>query len=100
MACLSLKVHTMKRKLGKTGAEVSAIGLGAMPLSIQGRPDEQQALSVIHAALDAGINFIDTANVYCLDQSDMGHNERLIQKALEQRGASQNVTVATKGGLA
>ncbi|MEO7122736.1 MAG: aldo/keto reductase, partial [Lacisediminihabitans sp.] len=40
---------------------VSAIGLGGMPLSIEGRPDRDQAIATIHAALDAGITFIDTA---------------------------------------
>lgn len=68
-----------------------------MSLSIQGRPDEAQAIRVIHAALDAGITLIDTADVYCLDDSDTGHNERLIARAL--RGRSERVLVATKGGL-
>jgi aryl-alcohol dehydrogenase-like predicted oxidoreductase len=49
-----------------------------MPLSIQGRPDESQGVRVIHAALDAGMTLIDTANVYCLEDNDLGHNERLI----------------------
>src|SRR5690606_23709592 len=74
------------------------IGLGGMPLSIQGRPDEAQAIAVIHAALDAGITFIDTADAYCLDDGEIGHNERLIAKALAA-WPSARVVVATKGGL-
>jgi aryl-alcohol dehydrogenase-like predicted oxidoreductase len=70
-----------------------------MPLSISGRPDEAQAFAVIEAFVADGGNFIDTANVYCLDDDDIGHNERLIHQALEQLGASDTVMVATKGGL-
>ena len=55
--------------LGATGIEVHAIGLGAMPLSIQGRPDERVGLEVIAAFLDGGGNFIDTAISYCLDNA-------------------------------
>lgn len=86
------------RALGQSGISVSCIGLGGMPLSIQGRPDEAHAIAVIHAALDAGITFIDTADVYCLDDEDIGHNERLIAKALAAWPSAQAV-VATKGGL-
>jgi len=89
----------MKRKIGKTGIEVNAIGLGGMPLSIQNRPPEEQGLKVIQAAVDAGVNFIDSANVYCLDDNDIGHNEKLICKALKETGALNRVTIATKGGL-
>lgn len=70
-----------------------------MPLSISGRPDETHAIAVIHAAIDAGVTFIDTADVYCYDHRDIGHNERLIAKALAQRSDAAHVTVATKGGL-
>lgn len=79
--------------------EVSAIGLGAMWLSIQGRPSEEQGIRVIHAALDAGVTFIDTADVYCLDNSDIGHNERLIARALATWPGRERIVVATKGGL-
>lgn len=88
----------MKREIGNTGVSVFPIGLGAMPLSIRDRPDEDAAIRVLHAAWEAGIQLVDTANVYCLDDSDIGHNERLIRKALEQRPSS-DVYVATKGGL-
>jgi aryl-alcohol dehydrogenase-like predicted oxidoreductase len=68
-----------------------------MYLSIAGRPDEAQAIRTVHAAIDAGITLIDTADVYCLDDGDIGHNERLIRKALA--GRSERVMIATKGGL-
>ena len=77
-------------------AAVFPIGLGGMPLSLEGRPDEAQALRTIHAALDAGVTLIDTADAYSRDDADVGHNERLIAKAL--RGRRDGVIVATKGG--
>jgi len=91
----------LTRSLGPGAPEVSAIGFGGMPLSIQGRPDDERAaVRVIQAALDAGITLIDTANVYCLDDDDIGHNERLIAKALrEWSGPKDTVILATKGGL-
>jgi aryl-alcohol dehydrogenase-like predicted oxidoreductase len=85
------------RPLGPSGPLVSAVGLGGMYLSITGRPDEAAAVRTIHAALDAGVTFIDSADVYCLDENDIGHNERLIARALA--GRPERVTVATKGGL-
>ncbi len=66
------------RPLGPDGPLVSSIGLGGMYLSITGRPDEADAIRTIHAALDAGVTLIDTADVYCLDERDIGHNERLV----------------------
>jgi len=78
---------------------VSVIGLGGMPMSIEGRPDEAQSIATIHAALDAGIRLIDTANAYHRDAGETGHNERLIAKALKSYGAdTSDVLVATKGG--
>ena len=85
--------------MGNTNIEVNAIGLGAMPLSLDGRPDEAQALGVIKAFVDGGGNFIDSANVYCVDDSDVGYNEKLIAKALSKLEESNNIIVATKGGL-
>jgi len=80
-------------------AVVSAIGLGAMPMSLRGRPDEAQSIATIHAALDAGVTLIDTADAYCVDERDFGHNESLIAKALASHGQSTDaVLVATKGG--
>jgi len=81
------------RRIGTV--QVSAIGLGEMPLSVEGRPDEQQAMRTVHAALDAGVTLIDTADAYCL-RDDMGHGERLVARAL--RGRGEDVLVATKGG--
>ncbi len=93
-------MHT--RQLGKTGLTVSCIGLGAMPMSVPAtRPAEADAIKVIHHAIDCGINLIDTADSYCLDDSEPGHNERLIGKALAELSASKRdgLVVATKGGL-
>jgi aryl-alcohol dehydrogenase-like predicted oxidoreductase len=78
---------------------VSAIGLGEMPLSIEGRPDRTQAISTIHASLDAGVTIIDTADAYSLSVEEHGHGERIVAKALATYGGStDNVLVATKGG--
>ncbi|TCO64986.1 aldo/keto reductase [Actinocrispum wychmicini] len=85
------------RRIGDT--QVSEIGLGAMPLSVEGRPDEPQGLATVHAALDAGITLIDTADAYSLSGADTGHNESLIAKALATYGSdTSDVLVATKGG--
>jgi aryl-alcohol dehydrogenase-like predicted oxidoreductase len=71
-----------------------------MHLSIEGRPPEAQGIRVILAALDAGMTLLDTADVYCLDDSDLGHNERLIGAALASwRGRREHIIVATKGGF-
>jgi aryl-alcohol dehydrogenase-like predicted oxidoreductase len=78
------------------GQDVFPIGLGAMPMSLSGRPPEERSLRTIDAALEAGVNLIDTADAYAKDGSDVGHNERLIAKAL--RGRRDDVIVATKGG--
>jgi aryl-alcohol dehydrogenase-like predicted oxidoreductase len=85
------------RRIGDV--EVSAIGLGGMPMSIEGRPDEARSIATIHAALDAGITLIDTADAYHLTATDDGHNESLIAKALASYGGdTSDVLVATKGG--
>ena len=81
------------RRIGDV--KVSAIGLGAMPLSVPGRPDRDAALATIHAALDAGITLIDTADAYTSDAQ--GHNEELVASALA--GRREEVLVATTGGL-
>ena len=88
-----------KRSLGKTGTTVTAIGLGGMPLSLRGRPDEPQAEAVIRAFIEGGGDFIDTANVYCMDTHDLGHNERLIGNVLRRLGRQHSALVGTKGGL-
>jgi aryl-alcohol dehydrogenase-like predicted oxidoreductase len=86
-----------QRSIG--GTSVSAIGLGGMPMSIEGRPDEDRSIQTIHAALDAGVTFIDTADAYHLNAGEAGHNERLIARALATYGGDTgDVLVATKGG--
>jgi aryl-alcohol dehydrogenase-like predicted oxidoreductase len=88
-------MHT--RTIGRV--TVSAIGLGGMPMSIEGRPDEDRSIRTIHAALDAGVTLIDTADAYHVNAGEAGHNERLIAKALATYpGDTSNVLVATKGG--
>jgi aryl-alcohol dehydrogenase-like predicted oxidoreductase len=88
------------RSLGAEAPQVTCVGFGGMPLSTAGRPDAAESVRTLHAALDAGMTLIDTADVYCLDNSDIGHNERLIARALrEWPGDSDSVVVATKGGL-
>ncbi|MEO7236376.1 MAG: aldo/keto reductase [Lapillicoccus sp.] len=85
------------RTIGTTS--VSAIGLGGMPMSIEGRPDRERSVATIHAALDAGVTFIDTADAYHLNADEVGHNESLIAEALRSwSGDSDQVLVATKGG--
>jgi aryl-alcohol dehydrogenase-like predicted oxidoreductase len=89
-----------RRRLGHDAPLVSAVGYGGMHLSIQDRPPKEQGIRVIHAALDAGVTLIDTADVYCLDNQDIGHNERLVARALGSwQGDRDQVTVATKGGV-
>ena len=88
------------RPLGRGAPPVSIVGYGGMHLSLAGRPPENVALRVIHAGLDAGMTLIDTADVYCLDQNDIGHNERLVAQALKTwSGPRDQVIVATKGGM-
>jgi aryl-alcohol dehydrogenase-like predicted oxidoreductase len=97
---VTLETARARRRLGRDAPLVSAVGYGGMHLSIQDRPAEVQGIRVIHAALDAGVTFIDTADVYCLDQHDIGHNERLIAQALRSwSGDRERVIVGTKGGL-
>jgi aryl-alcohol dehydrogenase-like predicted oxidoreductase len=78
--------------------KVSAVGLGGIPMSIEGRPDERQSIQTIHAALDAGVTLIDTADAYHRDAHEVGHNEELIARALREYGAGDEILVATKGG--
>jgi aryl-alcohol dehydrogenase-like predicted oxidoreductase/predicted kinase/histidinol phosphatase-like enzyme len=76
--------------------------MGCMRLSTapDGQRDEARALEVLHAAFDGGVTFLDTADAYCLDDSEVGHNERLIARALDTwSGDRTRIVVATKGGL-
>ncbi len=77
------------RTLGGTGIKVSPYCLGAMMFGAWGNPDHEDGIRIIHAALDAGINFIDTADVY-----SAGESEEIVGKAL--RGRRDRVVLATK----
>lgn len=79
--------------------EVSAIGLGCMPVSVtEGEPPRDQAIGTIHAALDAGVRLLDTADAYS-PTGRAGHNEELVAEALRSWGGDpDHVLVATKGG--
>jgi len=85
------------RRIGDV--QVSAIGLGGMPMSIEGRPEESRSIAAVHAALESGVTLIDTADAYHLHADEVGHNESLIAKALATYGGdTSDVLVATKGG--
>jgi aryl-alcohol dehydrogenase-like predicted oxidoreductase len=86
-----------QRTIGNT--QVGAIGLGGMPMSIEGRPETERSVATIHAALDAGVTLIDTADSYHIYADEVGHNEILIAQALAGwPGDTSGVLVATKGG--
>lgn len=82
---------------------VSAIGLGAMPLSMNNDnelPDRTSAIATVHAALDAGVTLIDTADIYAPSWDAMGHNEELVAEALASWGGDRStIVVTTKGGI-
>ncbi len=89
-----------QRRIGRF--TVSPIGLGAMPLSASGKPapPREQAFATIHAALDAGITVIDTADIYAPSWDTMGHNETLVAEALAAYpGDTSHIVIATKGGI-
>jgi aryl-alcohol dehydrogenase-like predicted oxidoreductase len=70
-----------------------------MPMSIEGRPDEQRSIATIHAALEQGVTLIDTADAYHRDANEVGHNETLIARAVATYGGdASDVLIATKGG--
>ncbi len=81
-----------QRTLGGTGVSVSDITLGTMMFGAMGNPDHDECVRMVHAALDAGVNFVDTADVY-----SMGESEEIVGKAL--RGRRDEVVLATKFGL-
>src|SRR3954463_11621194 len=81
------------RRLGTNGPEVSAIGLGCMGMSaLYGPADREESIATIHAALDAGIELLDTGDFY-----GMGHNELLIREALQGR-SRDDVVLSVKFG--
>jgi aryl-alcohol dehydrogenase-like predicted oxidoreductase len=77
------------RSLGRTGVKVSPLCLGAMMFGGWGNPDHDDAVSIIHAAVDAGINFIDSADVY-----SAGESETIVGKAI--KGRRDSLVIATK----
>src|SRR5438067_10138003 len=77
------------RQLGRTGVQVSELCLGAMMFGAWGNPDHDDSVRIIHAALDAGINFVDTADVY-----SGGESEEIVGQAL--KGRRDGVVLATK----
>ncbi|HET6625796.1 MAG TPA: aldo/keto reductase [Nocardioidaceae bacterium] len=79
---------------------VSAIGLGGMPMSVRETNDVELGVRTVQRALDEGVTFIDTADVYTPDDAPLGHNEDLVARALREYGAdTDQVLVATKGGM-
>src|SRR2546427_13306736 len=81
-----------KRKIGRSPLEVSAVGLGLMSMSgIYGNANDEESISLIHHALDKGINLLDSADMY-----GWGHNEQLLGRAL--KGWRDKAIVATKFG--
>ena len=88
-----MRTTIARRQLGRQGLEVSAIGLGCMGMSdFYGPADDQVSLGVLNHAIDIGVNFLDTADIYGLD----GKNERLLAKVLRTR--RNQVVLATKFG--
>jgi aryl-alcohol dehydrogenase-like predicted oxidoreductase len=77
------------RRLGTTGLQVSPLCLGAMMFGAWGNPDHDESVRIIHTALDAGINFIDTADVY-----SQGESEEIVAKAI--KGRRDDLVIATK----
>jgi len=98
---------TLTRKLGPF--EVTAVGMGCMPLSMATDrnkwvlDDRDYAISVIHAALDAGVQLLDTADIYAPAWNAMGHNEVLVGEAFRTWNgtaeAKKKIVIATKGGI-
>jgi aryl-alcohol dehydrogenase-like predicted oxidoreductase len=81
------------RMLGRTGVSVSKLCLGAMMFGAWGEPDHRESIRIIHAAIDAGVNFIDTADVY-----SAGESEEIVGEALAD-GKRDNIFLATKVGF-
>ena len=82
-----------RRPLGRTGVQVSPLCLGAMMFGAGGEPDHDESVRIIHAALDGGVNFIDTADVY-----SAGESEEIVGKALAG-DRRDDVILATKSCL-
>src|SRR3954462_9757718 len=80
------------RPLGRTGVQVSPLCLGTMMFGAWGNTDHDDSVRIIHRALDAGINFVDTADIY-----SAGESEEIVGKAL--KGRRDDVVLATKLGV-
>jgi aryl-alcohol dehydrogenase-like predicted oxidoreductase len=84
----------LKRQLGSTGLEVSVVGFGAMTIGgAFGSVDDAESLQALHAAIDAGMNFIDTSNAY-----GEGRSESLIGEFLKSRADARDILIFSKGG--
>jgi aryl-alcohol dehydrogenase-like predicted oxidoreductase len=95
---VAVAATVVPRAIGRTGLTVFPVGLGAMALSTTGSATAKDApAAVIHAAIEAGVDFIDTANVYCPGNA-IGANEQLIGHTLRALGI-RDVVIATKGGV-
>src|SRR5688572_10850826 len=80
--------------------DAGTIAVGCMRMSTDPDRDDERSVEVLHAAFDAGVTLLDTADAYCLDDRDIGHNERLIARALSAwPGDRSRIIVATKGGM-
>jgi aryl-alcohol dehydrogenase-like predicted oxidoreductase len=89
---MSAALPIERRRLGKAGPEVSAIGLGCMSLSgVYGKSDDQAGITLVHRAIDLGVNHLDSSDMY-----GWGHNEELLGRAL--KGWRERVVLATKFG--
>ena len=82
------------RTLGRTGVKVSPLCLGAMMFGAWGTPDHDESIRIIHRALDAGINFVDTADVY-----SFGESEEIVGKALALASGDEHAIKMTEAAL-
>src|SRR4030095_11082120 len=78
---LLMSLHSEYARSAAKSRGLAPMGLGCMRLSTEPERDDERALTVLHAAFDGGVTFLDTADAYCLDDSEVGHNERLIARA-------------------
>lgn len=87
--------------MGSNGlGEARPVGIGCMRLSTEPDRDDDRSIAVLHAAFDAGVTLLDTADAYGLDDRDIGHSERLVARALSTwPGDRSRIVVATKGGM-
>lgn len=86
------------RLLGKTGIQIMPIGFGAAQLSVGEYTDEKEAIAILDEAMNR-YDMIDTADSYCINSTDTGHNELLIAKVLKNHPRKDQIIIATKGGL-